>query len=142
MITEETKAKAIAKIKHRVPPQEIADEFDIPLKLINEWTTKFGITDLVAVESNIHAVETIITSGELVPENEDKLKTVLEETAIDIAKNAAIPSLNGDMAHAKAVQLCADAVMKLYNTIIMKGGTGEPTTPNVNNSTFGRLMKD
>lgn len=143
MIPEKVKAQAIAKLRHRIPPEIVAEELEIPVKLIKEWSSNLDPKDLIAIQANIHAVDEVL-NGELVGVNEDKLKETLELTAIDIAKQAATPAMNADMVHAKAIQLCADAVSKLYQTLIMKGGTGEPTNKNNNGhlSTFQRLMKD
>lgn len=125
MINEATKARAVAKLRQSVPPPDIADELDVPLKIVEKWGEELDPSDMVAVEANIHAVEKVL-NGELMPDDqlEQKLKKVLEETAIDIAKNMAVPIVNGDMAHAKAVELCSKAVSDLYKTIVLKGGTG------------------
>ena len=142
MIPDKIKAQAIAKIRHRVPVEQIAEELNVPVKLVKEWGNNLDPKDLIAIQSNIHAVDEVL-NGELIGLNEDKLRETLELAAIDIAKHASTPALNADVVHAKALQLCADAISKLYQTLIMKGGTGEPVKNTSGNfSTFQRLMKD
>ena len=150
MITEKTKAVAVAKLRQRVPAQVIADEMELPLKLIEDWQGDLSPNDTVRAEANLIAVQQIsqrVSTGELVEEaNEAVLKNVLEETAIDIAKQSSIPGISGDMVHAKAIQLCADAVVKLYQTIILKGGNGPQDSGKRPNSqvldVFENMMKD
>lgn len=149
MITEKTKAIAKARIKQNITCEEIAKELEIPLKLVEEWASNLNTKDMVVQEATLLAVDKIqkqIDTGELVPLNEDILKECLEQTAIDITKAMAIPALTGDMVHAKAIQLMADAIVKMYQIIVLKGGKVEGaggTLPS--NSTldvFADMMKD
>lgn len=144
MITEQLKAQAIAKLRHAVPIEDIASALNIPVKLVKEWKGKLDPKDLVAIEANIYAAEKL-AYGEIVTEddNEKILKETLELTAIDIAKEVNNGFSLQDPMAAKSVQLCADAISKLYNTFILKNGSGTP----MNNipqeaSTFQRLMRD
>lgn len=142
MITDQIKARAISKLRHNETPEQIALDLGIPEKLIKEWAKTLSSSDLVAIEANTYAIGKIMATQELVPLQEDILRNELEKAAIDIAKEASVAT--DDMMHAKAVQLCADAVCKLYASLILKG------SPNQNNgnqlpsmsSAFETLMRD
>lgn len=149
MITEKVKATAIAKLKHKIPPETIAAQLDIPVKLVKDWAGSLNGNDMMAIESNIHAVQVLtdknaVANGEIVPLNEDVLRETLELTAIDLAKAATMPGTSADIVHAKSIQACADAITKLYQTFILKGATGEPSKPNdgQGQTLFQQLMKD
>lgn len=144
MISEAEKSRAIALLKRRVAEDEIAEELDLPIMLIKDWKKELGFNDLVAVEANIHAVDTIMNDGgELVDDLEDRLKITLEETALDLAKAAVGPAISGDVMHAKAIQLCSDAVSKLYSTLVLKGNSTVKIDPGqTGGSAFAQLMKD
>lgn len=146
MIPDTTKNQAIAKLKRNMPAEMIASELDLPLMLVKEWESKLNPNDLVALEANIQAVEEVtqrVLNGEIVPGNEETLKNELEKAAIQIAQASTKPIFIGDMLHAKAVQLCADAVSKLYQTLILKGApAGQGSSGGQSNSRFHDLMKD
>lgn len=146
MITEQTKAVAKARIKQGVPLGEIASELEIPLKLVEEWKSQETSRDLIVQEATVLAVDKIIAKeGELEPLLETKLRETLELTAIDLAKHAVLPAMNGDMVHAKAIQLLADAIVKLYQTIILKSGAPKNDAGGARSDTldtFAEMMKD
>lgn len=133
MITEKEKAAAIAQIKMGLDEEEIADTLCIPLYLIKEWKKSIGYNEMVKIEA-IAVAANHIMSGELVPEMEDKLMNALEQAALDIANCAANPAKYGDVIQAKAVQLCANAVTQLYQTLILKNNPASAAQNNKSNS--------
>lgn len=152
MITEKDKAKAIAYLKRGKSIEEVSEKFDIPPKLLLEWTKDFNTKDLITIESNILASEDLIVhdlevyDGEIPEDNKAKLKKQLEESAIEIAKHASVPVAFGDVMHAKAIQLCAQAVCGLYQTIIGDpNDIVDPSNVALSDQTltaFKSLMKD
>lgn len=148
MITEKTKAIAKARLRQCISAEEIAEELEIPLKLVEEWASNISSKDMVMQEATLLAVDKInnkIHLGEVMPLTLDILKDILEETAIDITKAMALPALSGDMVHAKAIQLMADAIVKLYQVLILKSdtATGKSGSPNSTAlDTFAEMMKD
>lgn len=150
MITERTKAIAKARLRQNISAEDIAEELEIPLKLVEEWAGKLSPTDMVVQESVALAVNKIQTkalSGEVMPMMEEVLKETLIETAIDLTKSMALPALQGDMVHAKTIQLLADAIVRMYQIIILKGGNGStgPGGATANNEvldSFAEMMRD
>lgn len=150
MITERTKAIVKARVRQNISAEDIAEELDLPLKLVEEWAGKVDQKDMLVQESVAMAVDKIhqkALKGEVMPMMEEVLKNTLEETAIDLTKSMAIPALQGDIVHAKAIQLLADALVKMYQVIVLKGGNGTPNTNgNLPNSevidSFAEMMRD
>lgn len=145
MITDKIKAQALAQIKHQIPAEQIAEKLNIPIMLVKEWGGKLTPDDMTALESNIYALESIVNGKvEILDNNEEILKAKLEEAAIELAKQTHTACAFGDMVHAKSVQLCADAVAKLYTTIILKNSSGNAMLDKstTGNTLFNALMKD
>ena len=144
MISDKLKAQAIAQLRSGYDAEDVAEDLEIPRSLVEEWRDKLDGNNLVALEAAAIAVQRV-ENGEIVGVNEDTLKNALEETAIGLAKQAAIPGSWGDMAQAKSVQLCADAVAKLYTTLILKNNS-TVSIPNPNEgqglNAFTSKMKD
>lgn len=143
MITEKIKAKAIALLERRKLAEEVAEELELPVMVVKEWEKNLSVKSLVALEATVHAIEDIEISS-IDPTMEAKLKTKLEEAAREIADQVYKYAGGGDIIHAKALQLNADAVTKLYQTIILKGnGIATITPPDQNNgSAFQELLQD
>lgn len=144
MITKEIKMTALAKLKCQVPPEEIAEELDIPLPLIKEWANTIEGNDLIQLHANVHAV-TKLANGEITrSNNEEFLRLKIEEVAIDIVEQVQLVTTGGDVVRAKALQLCADTVTKLYNSLINNitnaDGSLKPNGQEI--SAFKSLMKD
>ena len=125
MISNQLKAQAIARIRHNVPLEDIAHELDIPLMLIKEWSSTLNVKDLVAIESNVYAVQTLLDKDPSA-ENEARLKSKLEEVAFDIAEETSKAVGYGDPVLSKSLQLCADTVSKLYTVFIAKNNGPAP----------------
>lgn len=150
MITEKIKAIAKARLHQGIPVATIAEDLQIPSKLIEEWAGTLSPTDMIKQEATLLAVDRLMTqqsTGELVPFNEELIKNAVEETALEIIKAMAIPVVTGDMVHAKAIQLMADALSKIYHTVVLKGGTIPPASGKGHNSNemlenFSELMRD
>lgn len=148
MITEQTKAKAKARLKQCISVEEVAEELNLPVKLVEEWATKLNGADLVAQEATLLAVEKLqakADAGVIEPLNTELLRKTIEDTALDLTKAMAIPAINGDMVHAKAIQLMADALVKMYQIIVMKGGVidgGGDAPSNKSLELFGDMMRD
>lgn len=146
MISPQTKAKALAKLTHQIPLEEISAELDIPVMLLKEWEKNLGDKELLSLQSNIHAIQSLANEygGELVNITEDQLKNSLEKAGLEIAQAVYKTASSGDIMHAKALQLCSDAVCKIYAAMVLKGGTVIPAGTNNGNgsSVFQRLMKD
>lgn len=137
MFTEAIKAKAIAKIKHQVPIEDIAEELELPTTLIEQWAKLEG-KDLVALESNLHAIENVTNQETLDPTTIDRLKDKLEKAAEEITDD--IGMALGDPVYAKSLQLCADTVSKLYITLVQKSNPSD--TPDGHVPLFETLMRD
>jgi len=146
MITEKQKSLAIAKMKNQTPLDLISEEMEIPMGLLKEWHKKLNPNDLIAIESNIIAVERVV-NGEIEGVDNNKLKDVLEEAAQDIAKQVGCAVISGDPLHAKALELCSKAVCGLYQIIVLKNNSGSVELPGTRPSgsglsSFQQLMKD
>lgn len=147
LITPKLKSQAIAQLRHRVPIETVADNLELPVPLVREWFENLDEKDLVAVEATAEVVERIM-NGEVVGVDNERLSKALEEAAINIAGEAEKPARSGDMLHAKAVQLCADAVAKLYLALVLKGGmqgSGQGSAPLFNDkglSAFERQLRE
>lgn len=139
MITEKIKAKAIALLERRKLAEEVAEELDLPVMVVKDWEKTLSVKSLVALEATVHAIEDIEIAS-IDPTMEAKLKTKLEEAAHEIADQVYKYAGSGDPIHAKALQLNADAVTKLYQTIILKGQAIVAINPNGSNgSAFQQL---
>lgn len=144
MISDKLKAQAIAQLRSGYTVDIVSEDLDIPESLVEEWSERLNPASLVALEAAAIAVRRV-EQGEVVPLNEEVLKDTLEQTAVELAKQAAIPGSWGDMAQAKSVQLCADAVAKLYTTLVLKNNSTINVTPGNNTgglSAFQAEMKD
>lgn len=143
MITKDKKAQAIARIKALDPLEQIAEDMALPLTLLREWEGDLSDDDLVTVKANTNAVARVL-SGEIVEGSEGLLKQRLEEAAVEIAIQAHRVAGSGDILAAKTVDLCANAVTKLYSSLIQKVGTDNPMfTPSATGrSLFHSQMKD
>lgn len=148
MYNERLKASAIARIKSRIPLEEISEDLDIPYTIVKEWAENLGGKDLIGLEANIHAA-TKLANQEIMPlgdtENEEALKTKLFEVAIEIAEETSGVVAMGDPITAKALQLCADTVTKLYSTFIIKKDSPQNInqTPSSDSLTmFQGLLRD
>ncbi len=132
MIPPKTKAQAIASLKMGKSVEEVAELFDIPKKLVHTWYDDLDPNDLVGLEANVIALKNAITEIEVLEQSqEEQLKFKLEKAAIEIADNAYKAAGMGDAIHSKSIQLLADAVSKMYTTIILKGNTGSGQSPSI-----------
>lgn len=143
MITKERKAQALARIKALDPLEQIAEDMDLPLALLREWEGDMSDDDLVTVKANTNAVARVL-SGEIVEGSESLLKQRLEEAAVEIAIQAHRVAGSGDILSAKTIDLCANAVTKLYASLIQKVGPDNPMfTPSATTRTlFQTQMRD
>jgi len=145
MISASEKAQVIAQIKRNKPLSIIAEDHELPIKVVEEWANECSKNpnDLIAIHSNIEAVKDV-TSGKVLEIDEDLLEDILIETAMDVAKHVSIPAQQGDPYAAKAVKECADAVSKLYSTFVLKNGSGLPSDAGTQNglAMFTATMKD
>lgn len=151
MITKEVKSRAIALLKHSQAPEDIAEELGLPVKLVEEWESNLDGNDLMAIESELFAIDKLANGVELVPMNVDKLKNAIEGTALNItaAMDVAMKSnvlTTGDVHHAKSLEVMANGLVKMYHTIVMKGGAIEhdpQDQPSGNSlSVFENMMRD
>lgn len=147
MITEDDKAKAIAQLEASVPPEQVALDLGIPEPLVQEWMKKLDPKNMIAIKSNIHAVEQVIV-GNVSEVDTHTLKHTLRQSAMELARQSRQPGDSGDMVHAKAISLCADAVSKLYSSIVIpEQDTIDQDDKDVidmqqNGSVFGVELKD
>ncbi len=148
MITKETKARAIALLKHNYSPLAISEEMDIPIKLLEEWASKLDGNDLTTLESNCYAVEKLALGDitTMKPINPEILRIAVEDTALDITKAMGNVMRNGDVQHAKALELMSTSLVKIYHTIVMKGNAIEEDNgdraSNKCLAVFESMMKD
>lgn len=140
IISQSTKAKAKALLQRRKPIEHVADELGLPIPLIREWAKQFGFDDLAVIQSNTAALEDI-THGQCLPIDNKTLEAELQNTALEIAKYASHPCEYGDVIQAKAINLCADSITKMYNTFILKNGQGNGEN-DANADIFQSLLKD
>lgn len=141
MITDATKAKAIAAILRQVPHEDIAEELEIPVVLVREWANLQG-KNLVTMEANLLAADRVL-KGEVLEANQvDILKQKLEQAAIDVTNE--VPAAIGDPMYAKSLQLCADTITKLYQVIVCRGDVNPNNMPLSGNgiSAFQSIMRD
>lgn len=142
MINDNLKTQAKLMLQRGIPIDEIADELDLPEKLVKEWQSKLDPKDLTVLQSNVMAMGQVL-KGELVPINEDKIRNELEKAAIEIASQSYKTAGTGDVVHAKSLQLLSDTVSKMYQTFILKGGAGNPSgAAPAGGTMFEQLMRD
>lgn len=146
MISEQTKASAIAMLHRQVDSKLIADDLDIPEALVKEWQRKLTPDDIIAVRSHVQILQAT-TTGELVPLDEDRLKVELEKAALEIARKSYANAGYSDVVVAKSLQLLAEGVSKIYATFILKGSPGGNNSNNQQPSAgaitmFESVMKD
>ncbi len=142
MITAQTKSQALARIRHNIPLEDIALEFDIPYKLVKEWADKIEGRDMIALESNVYAVEKLRFSS---AEEVDPLvlQSKLENAAVELADQAYKSAGTADLVHAKSIESLAKAVTSLYTTIVLKNNSVVLNSINeASESFFSQLLKD
>ena len=148
MITEAIKNKAIFRLRDRETAEDIAKDMELPLPLVKEWESKLDAKDLTHLQSNIHAIETFGKQEIFAPGqtgNEEMLRTKIEEVAMEIVDQVNLTVSTPDIMRAKTLQLCADTITKLYDSLINKktGPAGEPIKPNGRAITaFQSIMKE
>lgn len=126
MITEKIKAKALSRLKRGEEVNIIAEELNLPSKLVSEWRDGLELTDLTVIEANVQAVETIYKNEDtLDPLLSEKLRVSIEETSIDVTKAIPLVVLSGDPMQAKAIECICNGLANLYKTIVLKGGVIE-----------------
>ncbi len=147
MITEATKNKAIFRLRDRETAEDIAKDMELPLPLVKEWESNLDAKDLTRLQSNVHAIETFSKGDILLPSSgqEEILRLKIEEVAIEIVDQVNLTVSTPDIMRAKTLQLCADTITKLYDSLINKksGPAGEPVKPNGRAITaFQSIMKE
>lgn len=147
MITKELKSTAIAQLKCRVSPDQVALNLDVPLPLVREWFDTISEDDLTGLKANVHAVQSLANGTDVIgnsAQNEELLKTKIEQIAGEIVDQVGLTVTTGDVVRAKTLQLCADTVTKLYSTIVNKDkapqGDVRPNGQTI--SAFKSIMKD
>lgn len=143
MITDKTKANAIALLKLGDSAQQISETLEIPFMLVKEWCEELGLEDLIGLEANATALSRVI-EGELIPMTEDNvaaLKTAIEDAALKIVNSVKIQTLGyADLPEAKALNLLANTCATLYTTIVNKGAA-DPTGGDTGASMFDHVSK-
>ena len=123
MISREVKNTAIARLKCNTPVEDVANEFDIPEKLVQEWKNGLSNDSLVQISANTHAI-TKIANGEILldPEKaEEILKVKITETAMDIVSEVSSAAFSSDLVKAKTLQICASTIAMLHTSLLSKG---------------------
>lgn len=138
MFTDKEKALAIAQIKYNVPLEEISSSTGIPLTLLKEWSSKFGEADLVQIESNVHAIQHYV-KGDVM--DIGLLENRLGYLALTIANEVDRVVGTDDVITAKALNLSADTICKLFETFIRKNSAAQPVKPD-EDSFFAKILKD
>jgi len=143
MISEQTKAAVIARLKVGENLDSLADEFEVPSIIIQDWVKDTKGLTLIKAEAQTFALEQVM-SGVLVDEvDEEQLKKKLEEAAESIADEIKGAVRCQDVAVSKSLELCANTISKLYATFVLKGGLISPDAANpTQNSLFQTLLKD
>ncbi len=125
MITEKEKSKAKAKIRSGVPLEDISKELGLSVAILEEWQETLNPDEVIEYEMKTFALEKVhqeLCDSSVEDTDIDILQKQLEKSAMDIAKAVPLPLLNGDAIHATALKNCAEAISKLYTTIILKNG--------------------
>lgn len=145
MITEKTKANAIALLKLGDTPEQVSDELELPLMLVREWNDSIDGKDLTMLKANTNAL-TKMASSELIANSDGNieiLRVKIEETAISIMDKVGQTVHFPDVIQAKALHLLADTCSKLYNTVINKGQAPAQQSPGMQALTmFDQLSRD
>lgn len=130
MIPEKLKAEALSLLSMGRTPEEVSEQFELPLMLVREWKSKLTGSDLVRLSANTHAMKTIM-EGEVVTKkvSTQQIQDLLEETAYNIAEEANDVIKYPDLVKAKTLHMMADTVSKLYQTIINKNQTQDSKAP-------------
>ena len=122
MISDKLKAQAIAQLRSGYEVFTVVKDLEIPESLVEDWYNTLDANNLVALEAVAIAVQRV-ENGEVMPGNDEVLKETLEQTAIGLVKQVAVLGGWGDMAAVKSIQLCADAVTKMYTTMVFKNSS-------------------
>lgn len=146
MISEAQKQNAIARIIALDNLEDISSEEDIPLPLLREWERNLSETDLTGIKANVNAL-TRVVNGELIGPGttDERLKQQLESVAVEIANKVQSTLHLLDPMSAKALQLNADTITKLYATLIGKSNTPVDGLPEPSDNSvrlFSNLLKD
>lgn len=143
MITPKVKAQALAQLRRNVSIEDVAEELDVPEKLVKEWAGSIGLNDLVVMDANMHALSQVIEGKVMNEVSDDMILKFLKDAGFEIAKETFRSCNNGDPIHAKSLQLYADVLQKLYATFILKGGSARTNQPeNPEGSFFDFVTKD
>lgn len=125
MITEKIKANAIALMKMGDTPEKVAEDLELPQRLVREWYEQLDKSALVALQANVIAAERVLTGVVISGDTAkiEKLRDKIEDTAIEIIDEAKRIIPFGDIQAAKALHLLSDTCAKLYGAVINKGQT-------------------
>lgn len=146
MITERTKANAIALLRLGDSPTKVSEDLELPYMLVKEWYEALGLTDLTRLEANTNAL-TRFAASEILnssDQNVEILRNKIEETAIDIITEVRRTHMMGDIVYAKSLNLMADTCSKLYTSVVNRGkGAVDPNVALLTDVTlFDQLSKD
>ncbi len=144
MLTKEVKNEAIGLLSIGTDIEVVAEKFSLPLALIEEWKNGIANAELVKANAVLSAVDMIAKT----PYCEDlkpKIKTQLQKTALSVVEKIEFALFTNDVVAAQMSKLAADAISKLYASIIKDDD--KPTLPDLDISedkvsVFERIGKD
>jgi len=122
MISRDVKNTAIARLKCNTPVEDVANEFDIPEKLVQEWKNGLSDDNLVQIAANTHVMSKIV-SGEILMEParaDEILRAKITETAIDIVSEVSSTAYASDLVKAKTLQICAGTIAVIHTALLAK----------------------
>lgn len=125
MISQDVKITAIARLKCNIPVEDVANEFNIPERLVQEWKESLPEDALTKIEANTYAISKV-ASGEILMEPEraeEILRAKITETAIDIVSEVSSTAYASDIVKAKTLQICANTIAMLHTSLLAKVAT-------------------
>jgi hypothetical protein len=122
------KGAAIARLKHRVPVEDVAAELQLPIPLVREWQESMDSKDYHVAEAEIMGpkqlqlmVASKVADGEVTLQ---EVKTSIESAALKLAQEVASNNIIGfDIERARTVNLLSGAMATLYNALFNKNQT-------------------
>lgn len=143
MVSEMEKASAISRLQLGDTPLAISADLGLPTKLVEEWKENLSPTDLIKLEANTNALARVVTPTAIANTSQDnieRLRTKIEEAAIEIIDQVSLTAFCPDPIRAKSLQLLANTCSSLYTTLV-NGGVA-PQSGDTNISLFQQLSRD
>ena len=122
--------------------KEVAEELGLLPALVKEWYNGMTDTEKLTIETDLEVTKkavSVVKNVETKDSANAKLELILNTAAYELASKA--PYIQGDIEAAKAFNLCADGLAKLYSSFFGKAPNNITIAPSTN-SEFSNMLKD